>query len=255
MKHNLIYNDDKSSKFWQIEVSNTSFTVTYGKIGTNGQSSTKEFADTITCEKEANKLLAEKIKKGYGEINNNFTKRFAEIPDQLSQLILKKFPEEETSIDFDGDDSIGGAEMFVNNENQIIGFLEVGYLDSEQDFDEEDEDEDPLEVYEDEVLDFKNQYAQFFTDAVSLIKSKFGTEPEYIADQDIYKDIPGKLPEATSTDEIIFEASEEFFSHDTCMTAYWPLNDRIAFVQYAYSYGDGDFQIVLFTGVVRKNVN
>nr|WP_139357217.1 WGR domain-containing protein [Leptospira alexanderi] len=34
MKHNLVFKDGKSDKFWNIEVSGTSFTVTYGKTGT-----------------------------------------------------------------------------------------------------------------------------------------------------------------------------------------------------------------------------
>ncbi|EMP79649.1 hypothetical protein LEP1GSC162_0154, partial [Leptospira santarosai str. CBC1531] len=31
MKHRLTFKDDKSDKFWNIEVGGTSFTVTYGK--------------------------------------------------------------------------------------------------------------------------------------------------------------------------------------------------------------------------------
>ncbi|EMJ49821.1 WGR domain protein [Leptospira santarosai str. HAI1349] len=34
MKHRLTFKDDKSDKFWNIEVGGTSFTVTYGKTGT-----------------------------------------------------------------------------------------------------------------------------------------------------------------------------------------------------------------------------
>ncbi|WP_155717217.1 WGR domain-containing protein, partial [Leptospira santarosai] len=33
MKHRLTFKDDKSDKFWNIEVDGTSFTVTYGKTG------------------------------------------------------------------------------------------------------------------------------------------------------------------------------------------------------------------------------
>src|SRR5262249_5005166 len=59
------YSDAKSHKFWNIEVSGTSFTVTYGKVGTAGQTQTKTFA---TADKaEADKLIREKLKKGYVE--------------------------------------------------------------------------------------------------------------------------------------------------------------------------------------------
>ena len=38
------FSDAKSHKFWTIEVSGNSFTVTYGKVGTAGQTQTKSFA-------------------------------------------------------------------------------------------------------------------------------------------------------------------------------------------------------------------
>ncbi|EMO14840.1 WGR domain protein [Leptospira santarosai str. CBC523] len=68
MKHHLTFKDDKSDKFWNIEVDETSFTVTYGKTGTIGQTQTKSFDDEKKCLKEAEKLLAEKLKKGYVEV-------------------------------------------------------------------------------------------------------------------------------------------------------------------------------------------
>ncbi|UPY79473.1 WGR domain-containing protein [Leptospira weilii] len=67
MKRYLTYKDDKSDKFWNIEVSGTSFTVTYGKTGTSGQTQTKDFDSEEKCLKEAQKLLSEKLKKGYKE--------------------------------------------------------------------------------------------------------------------------------------------------------------------------------------------
>jgi predicted DNA-binding WGR domain protein/cell wall assembly regulator SMI1 len=65
MKKELIYQDDKSHKFWNIETDGDSFTVTFGKVGTAGQSQTKEFDNEEKCQKEAEKLIAEKLKKGY----------------------------------------------------------------------------------------------------------------------------------------------------------------------------------------------
>lgn len=69
MKHYLTFQDDKSDKFWQIEVSENSFIVTYGKTGTSGQTQIKTFDDKEICLKEAKKLLSEKLKKGYIEAN------------------------------------------------------------------------------------------------------------------------------------------------------------------------------------------
>ncbi|WP_078130685.1 leucine-rich repeat domain-containing protein [Leptospira alexanderi] len=67
MKHYLIYKDEKSDKFWNIDIAGNTFTITYGKTGTAGQTQTKKFKDETACLKEAQKLLNEKLKKGYLE--------------------------------------------------------------------------------------------------------------------------------------------------------------------------------------------
>ena len=56
-----------SQKFWEISVSGNSFTVRFGRIGTAGQSQTKTFADEAKTKREAENLIAEKVKKGYSE--------------------------------------------------------------------------------------------------------------------------------------------------------------------------------------------
>lgn len=60
--------EGSSHKFWQIEVTGESFTVTYGRIGTAGQAQTKSFSDAATASAEADKLVREKVKKGYAEV-------------------------------------------------------------------------------------------------------------------------------------------------------------------------------------------
>jgi predicted DNA-binding WGR domain protein len=42
--------------------------VRFGRIGTAGQSQTKSFADEASAEREAEKLIGEKLKKGYKEL-------------------------------------------------------------------------------------------------------------------------------------------------------------------------------------------
>jgi uncharacterized protein (TIGR02996 family) len=61
------YSDATSHKFWNIEVSGKSFTVTYGKVGAAGQTQTKTFASADKAQAEADKLVREKLKKGYSE--------------------------------------------------------------------------------------------------------------------------------------------------------------------------------------------
>lgn len=69
MTKTLIFQDDSSNKFWRVTVEESMVTVTYGRIGTAGRSESKEFSSNSTAEKEANKLIAEKLKKGYKEDN------------------------------------------------------------------------------------------------------------------------------------------------------------------------------------------
>ena len=60
--------DEKSSKFWEIVLSRLDVKVRYGKIGTDGQRQDRAFADAAAAGKHADKLVAEKLGKGYREI-------------------------------------------------------------------------------------------------------------------------------------------------------------------------------------------
>lgn len=64
----LEYNDEKSAKFWKIDVNNNTHTVTYGKIGTDGKGKTKTFETAELAMKDAEKLIKSKTKKGYQEV-------------------------------------------------------------------------------------------------------------------------------------------------------------------------------------------
>ncbi|MBM3339977.1 MAG: WGR domain-containing protein [Betaproteobacteria bacterium] len=68
MKRRFEYCDEKSNKFWEIEVIDKALTVTYGKIGTDGQSVTKKFKSADAALTEAEKQISEKTKKGYVEV-------------------------------------------------------------------------------------------------------------------------------------------------------------------------------------------
>ena len=64
MKRTFIYTDEKSNKFWTIEVNGNSYTVNYGKAGTAGQTQTQDFADETACPKAANTLISASTIKG-----------------------------------------------------------------------------------------------------------------------------------------------------------------------------------------------
>lgn len=68
MKRRFVYQDAKSDKFWDIEFEGTTQTVVYGKTGTAGREAVKEFATAEECTKESEKLISQKLKKGYTEL-------------------------------------------------------------------------------------------------------------------------------------------------------------------------------------------
>ncbi len=63
------FSEGTSNKFWEINLSGKSFTTTYGKIGTSGQTTIKQFKTDAEAKKEYDKLIAEKVKKGYQPSN------------------------------------------------------------------------------------------------------------------------------------------------------------------------------------------
>lgn len=62
------YLDEKSSKFWEINIAGNCLTVRYGAIGTDGEMQTNEYSDAATAEKQAQKLISEKTINGYQEV-------------------------------------------------------------------------------------------------------------------------------------------------------------------------------------------
>lgn len=69
-KRHFEYVDDKSSKFWEVWQDGTDMTTRWGRIGTDGQQKTKNFADEAAAAKAVAKLIAEKTKEGYQEIES-----------------------------------------------------------------------------------------------------------------------------------------------------------------------------------------
>jgi uncharacterized protein (TIGR02996 family) len=62
------YSDDKSSKFWKIELEGSSYTVRFGRIGTEGQTKTKDFPSPQAAQKAHHKIIAEKLAEGDVEV-------------------------------------------------------------------------------------------------------------------------------------------------------------------------------------------
>ncbi len=66
MRH-FIYQDEKSHKFRAVEQQGNELHISWGKVGTKGQSQIKSFSDAAAAAKAELKLIAEKVKKGYVE--------------------------------------------------------------------------------------------------------------------------------------------------------------------------------------------
>ncbi len=60
--------DSTSNKFWEVDVKGETLNVTFGKIGTKGQSKPKDFATPEKAKAEMEKLIKEKTGKGYVEV-------------------------------------------------------------------------------------------------------------------------------------------------------------------------------------------
>lgn len=61
----LEFTEGTSRKFWQVSRQGTDVTVTFGRIGTQGQTQVKAFGTEERAQAEVDKLVAEKLRKGY----------------------------------------------------------------------------------------------------------------------------------------------------------------------------------------------
>ncbi len=58
-----------SAKFWQVTVAGASVTVRFGRLGTDGQTQTKEFPRAEAACGHAERVIAQKAAKGYQEVS------------------------------------------------------------------------------------------------------------------------------------------------------------------------------------------
>jgi len=68
MKRHFEFVTEKHDKFWTIETNDFQLITRFGRNGTNGQMSVKEFDSKEMVDKAADKIIKSKIKKGYVEI-------------------------------------------------------------------------------------------------------------------------------------------------------------------------------------------
>src|SRR5262245_8588599 len=67
MRREFHFKEGSSNKFWSIELDGKKFYVHFGKEGTSGQKQEKAFANADSAQQAHDRLIAEKVKKGYVE--------------------------------------------------------------------------------------------------------------------------------------------------------------------------------------------
>jgi predicted DNA-binding WGR domain protein len=63
------FHEGKSQKFWAVTVEGTQQTVQFGRIGTTGQTQQKTFSTPEAARQASEKLISEKLRKGYVEVS------------------------------------------------------------------------------------------------------------------------------------------------------------------------------------------
>ena len=81
--------DDKSAKFWEVDVIAESVEVKFGKIGTNGQTQIKDFETPDEALKHAEKLVHEKLKNGYLEVVQGAKPKASQAPAKPAPAPVK----------------------------------------------------------------------------------------------------------------------------------------------------------------------
>jgi predicted DNA-binding WGR domain protein len=139
--------EGKSAKFWAVEQQGSSYTVRFGKIGTAGQTQTKELRSPADARRACQKLIAEKLAKGYtekapaaGSLREALFAAVADNPaDEASQMALLDFLSEQgdplprVAYRVAGDGAIGPLEAFLADpaaplvQALVVGFC-FGYL-------------------------------------------------------------------------------------------------------------------------------
>jgi uncharacterized protein (TIGR02996 family) len=85
----FVFTDAKANKFWNIDLQGSRFTVTFGKVGTQGQTQTKAFPDKGKARKAHDKLIAEKLAKGYVETTARQAPSLSPLQQSLEEALVE----------------------------------------------------------------------------------------------------------------------------------------------------------------------
>jgi len=91
------FSDSTSNKFWEVDVKGKTLNVTFGKIGTKGQSKPKDFTTPEKAKAEMEKLIKEKMGKGYVEVGSKAAKAIKPAAKLPAKLPAKSAAEKKTN--------------------------------------------------------------------------------------------------------------------------------------------------------------
>ncbi len=120
-----------SAKFWHVEQKAKNQTVWYGRIGTDGQTKTKTFESAALAKASVEKLIAQKMKKGYvegsGSKKTDAMKRLSKnksnlAKDKVAKLNLKKFFRPLSKKDLKGHPKLTAASLKKVEKQRAIKF-------------------------------------------------------------------------------------------------------------------------------------
>ncbi|RHX85511.1 leucine-rich repeat domain-containing protein [Leptospira stimsonii] len=264
MKKYLTYQDEGSHKFWSIEVSGNTFTVTFGKIGSAGQSSIKAFHNETECLKEAEKVFREKLKKGYVEAEFTDQKSTTEsiqklLSDSFYRFLkvkVKDFEESKYAKVFqkiNWEKEAGKVLQSVRSywgkltekKGKPIGIFDIRWDDAGTqysiEFDYDTESNDPKNAMEEGCVE--NEPVIDFSD---LIRNDLKEEPEDIwgtmgEDYTVMQDILCRM----STEIVLLTLKEDSFQQIAKQTPYY--------LMFAYFHDDQDSNVIFdSSGKIRN---
>ncbi len=87
MIQQLFYQDATSNKFWTAEVDGVTQIISFGAVGTQGRRSEKQCESAEACLADTEKLIKQKVKKGYVKLEENeaIPEKPASSPDEIEQ--------------------------------------------------------------------------------------------------------------------------------------------------------------------------
>jgi predicted DNA-binding WGR domain protein len=240
MKKHFIYQDGKSHKFWDIESNGNAFTVTYGKVDTAGQQQTKTFASEEECQKAAEKLIAEKTKKGYLENGDN--SQYQELLTQIKNDLYTDFPQEVEKSSHEG------MHRDISNFFRSGPFRKSYLVDVESGDYEWDED-----LTEDVEMEMSSRIEAVYKNILQEAEKIFGASSRLPEDGTLMsEDNEDESKEGQVFDEIewspIFEKGahiNEYLDNIVC----WRINNRYLVLGNAEWQGDGNFEFLVYFSI------